>query len=67
MFADEPFMQAASLPNVWRYRNAFEGKLPDVMEHMADVHRSLVAHSGKLSGETFKSQVAFVIEIWENW
>lgn len=41
--------------------------MPDVMEHMADVHRSLVAHAGKLSGETFKSQVAFVIEIWENW
>lgn len=37
------------------------------MEHMADVHRSIVADAGKLTGERFKSQVAFVIEIWEKW
>lgn len=37
------------------------------MEHLADLHRSLVAYAGRLSGESFKSQVVFVLEIWENW
>jgi U2-associated protein SR140 len=37
------------------------------MEHLADLHRSLVAYAGRLSAESFKSQVVFVIEMWENW
>lgn len=37
------------------------------MEHFAEVHRALVAQAGRLSAESFKSQVLFVLGVWENW
>jgi U2-associated protein SR140 len=55
------------MPNVWRYRQAFESRLPKVFEHLADLHRSLVAYSGRLGAESFRAQCGFVVEIWENW
>ncbi len=60
-------LQSSPLPNVWRYRQAFENLLPKVFEHLADVHRSLVAYSGRIGAEAFRAQCSFVVDIWENW
>ncbi len=55
------------MPNVWRYRQAFETRLPAVFSHLADLHRSLIAYSGRLGAESFRAQCGFVVSIWENW
>lgn len=46
---------------------AFESRLPAVFAHLAKVHQSLSAYSGKIAAEVFRGQVGAVIEIWEGW
>ncbi|WWD06619.1 hypothetical protein V865_004712 [Kwoniella europaea PYCC6329] len=58
---------ASSLPNVWKYRQAFESRLPPVFSHLSTVYQSLLAYSGKISADVFRGQVAAVLEIWERW
>ncbi|WVR09161.1 hypothetical protein IAU60_006223 [Kwoniella sp. DSM 27419] len=58
---------ASPLPNVWKYRQAFESRLPPVFAHLSTVYQSLLAYSGKISADVFKGQVAAVLEIWERW
>nr|XP_019047928.1 U2-associated protein SR140 [Kwoniella bestiolae CBS 10118]OCF26858.1 U2-associated protein SR140 [Kwoniella bestiolae CBS 10118] len=58
---------ASSLPNVWKYRQAFESRLPPVFSHLSTVYQSLLAYSGKISADVFKGQVVAVLEIWERW
>lgn len=58
---------ASPLPNVWKYRLAFETRLPPVFTHFCAVHRSLNAYSGKIAADVFKQQVLGMVEIWENW
>ncbi|KAK8843431.1 hypothetical protein IAR55_007088 [Kwoniella newhampshirensis] len=58
---------ASSLPNVWKYRHAFEKRLPPVFAHLSTVYQSLLAYSGKISADVFRAQVAAVLDIWERW
>ncbi|OCF31376.1 U2-associated protein SR140 [Kwoniella heveanensis BCC8398] len=58
---------ASPLPNVWKYRQAFESRLPPVFAHLSTVYQSLLAYSGKISADVFKAQVAAVLDIWERW
>ncbi|KAE8543440.1 hypothetical protein D1P53_000153 [Cryptococcus gattii VGV] len=52
---------ASPLPNVWRYRHAFEHRLPPVLAHLNTVEKSLMAYSGKISADVFRGQVGNVI------
>lgn len=58
---------ASPLPNVWKYRLAFEKRLPLVFAHLSIVKQSLDAYSGKISADVFNSQVLAVLDIWERW
>lgn len=58
---------ASPLPNVWRYRHAFEHRLPPVLAHLNTVEKSLMAYSGKISADVFRGQVGNVLDIWERW
>ncbi|ORX39062.1 hypothetical protein BD324DRAFT_618400 [Kockovaella imperatae] len=58
---------ASPLPNVWKYRLAFEQRLPKVFAHLSDVEKSLRAYSGIISADVFKTQVLTVLEIWDRW
>ncbi|WRT68937.1 uncharacterized protein IL334_005919 [Kwoniella shivajii] len=58
---------ASPLPNVWKYRQAFESRLPPVFAHLSTVYQSLLAYSGKISADVFRGQVALVLDIWERW
>lgn len=59
--------QASPLPNVWRYRQAFEKRLNHVFDHLATVHRNLLEHAGTISAHVFRQQVEAVLELWERW
>lgn len=59
--------QSSSLPNVWRYRQSFEGRLPAVFEHFAIIHSRLLEYSGTMSANVFIQQVDAVLDIWESW
>jgi len=65
VFGTKP--QASPLPNVWRYRLAFEKRLPQVFVHFKGVFDSLHAYSGNISAMVFKDQVGAVLEVWERW
>lgn len=60
-------LQSSSLPNVWRYRQSFESRLPAVFEHFATIHSRLLEYSGTLSANVFIQQVDAVLDIWERW
>lgn len=55
---------AAPLPNAWRYRAAFEAKLPVIFAHLADVARAL---GGRIRQESWRASVRAVLEVWESW
>ncbi|KAF9981939.1 U2 snRNP-associated SURP domain-containing protein, partial [Modicella reniformis] len=52
------------LPNVWKFRTAFEQKLPVVFETLNAIYRNIDA---RLKAEQFRRQIANVLAIWENW
>ncbi|BEI83938.1 hypothetical protein CcaverHIS002_0405420 [Cutaneotrichosporon cavernicola] len=58
---------SSTLPNVWRYRQSFETRLPNVFEHFAKIHSRLLEYSGTLSANVFIQQVDAVLDIWERW
>ncbi|KAK1922466.1 hypothetical protein DB88DRAFT_355185 [Papiliotrema laurentii] len=58
---------ASPIPNVWKYRLAFEKRLPMVFAHFKSVYDSLHAYSGNISADVFKAQVNVVLEVWERW
>lgn len=55
---------ACPVPNAWKYRNAFESRLPSVFEHLGAVARSF---PGRMKAEGFKRLVLNVLECWETW
>ncbi|KAK4687331.1 hypothetical protein P7C73_g2781, partial [Tremellales sp. Uapishka_1] len=59
--------EASSLPNVWKYRHAFETRLEPIFAHLASVYDRLNAYSGRISADVFKQQVGAVLAIWERW
>ncbi|CAK9786839.1 unnamed protein product [Cutaneotrichosporon oleaginosum] len=58
---------SSSLPNVWRYRQSFERRLPAVFEHFAIIHSRLREYSSTMSANVFIQQVDAVLDIWEGW
>ncbi|ODN91468.1 U2-associated protein SR140 [Cryptococcus wingfieldii CBS 7118] len=58
---------ASPLPNVWRYRQAFEARLPPVWAHLKGVETSLEAYKGRISADVFGKSVGSVLDIWERW
>jgi hypothetical protein len=58
---------ASPLPNVWKYRLAFEKRLPAVFSHLNVVCQSLDAYSGKISADVFRGQVHAVLDVWDRW
>ncbi|RSH95364.1 hypothetical protein EHS25_000451 [Saitozyma podzolica] len=58
---------ASPMPNVWKYRLAFERRLPEIFAHLSVVYQSLLAYSGRISADIFRQQVGAVLEIWERW
>ncbi|KAG0356558.1 hypothetical protein BC939DRAFT_460171 [Gamsiella multidivaricata] len=52
------------LPNVWKFRSAFEVKLPAIFEALNAIYRSIEA---RLKAEQFRRQISGVLAIWENW
>lgn len=55
------------MPNVWKYRLAFERRLPEIFAHLFVVYQSLLAYNGRISADIFRQQVGAVLEIWERW
>src|SRR5689334_6231669 len=55
------------MPNVWKYRLAFERRLPEIFAHLSVVYQSLLAYNGRISADIFRQQVGAVLEIWERW
>lgn len=60
-------VEASPLPNVWKYRQAFERQLPAIVSHFADVHDRLLAYRGTITADIFRQQVEAVLTIWERW
>ncbi|WVO15268.1 hypothetical protein L204_102924 [Cryptococcus depauperatus] len=58
---------ASPLPNVWRYRPAFEHRLPPILSHLHIVYQSLLAYKGKISADVFRTQIENVLAVWERW
>ncbi|KAF9350385.1 U2 snRNP-associated SURP domain-containing protein [Mortierella sp. NVP85] len=55
---------SVSLPNVWKFRSAFEQKLPVIFDAFNGIYRNIDA---RLKAEQFRRQIANVLAIWENW
>ncbi|KAG8963701.1 hypothetical protein FRC03_002673 [Tulasnella sp. 419] len=55
---------AATIPNVWKFRQEFQLRLPDVFDHLSTIYHSF---PGRITAETFKKQIVSVVEIWEDW
>ncbi|KAL1406050.1 hypothetical protein Q8F55_007733 [Vanrija albida] len=58
---------ASPMPNVWRYRQVFESRLPTTFAHFATVHQRLLDLVGTVAANVFEQQVDAVLSIWEGW
>ncbi|CAG8533918.1 5307_t:CDS:10 [Acaulospora colombiana] len=45
---------SVSIPNAWKFRTGFEGRLPEIFEHLNEVYRSITA---RLKAETFRPYI----------
>ncbi|CAG8587192.1 15009_t:CDS:10 [Acaulospora morrowiae] len=48
----------------YRLKSRFEGRLPEIFEHLNEVYRSIAA---RLKAETFRRQITTILNVWENW
>jgi len=55
---------AAPLPMAWKFRQEFQSRLGLVFDHFSTIYHSF---PGRITAETFKSQITSVIDIWEDW
>lgn len=55
------------LASQWKYRGAFEARLPVVFDHFGSLYSSFKAQAGRLSAEQFKSQLSNVLDVLEIW
>ncbi len=51
-------------PNVWKYRSAFEAKLPLICHHLGQISKNI---PGRLRQEQYKSFIIAVLDAWEQW
>jgi U2-associated protein SR140 len=55
---------AIPLPGAWRFRQEFQNRLGLVFDHLSGIYHSF---PGRITAETFKTQITSVIDIWEDW
>lgn len=55
---------AAPLPMAWKFRQEFQSRLGLVFDHFSTIYHSF---PGRITAETFKSQITGVLDIWEDW
>ncbi|KAH9176395.1 hypothetical protein EDB89DRAFT_1941163 [Lactarius sanguifluus] len=55
---------AAPLPMAWKFRQEFQSRLGLVFDHFSTIYHSF---PGRITAETFKSQITTVLDIWEDW
>jgi U2-associated protein SR140 len=55
---------AAPLPMAWKFRQEFQSRLGLVFDHFSTIYHSF---PGRITAETFKSQITAVVDIWEDW
>jgi len=55
---------AAPLPMAWKFRQEFQSRLGLVFDHFSTIYHSF---PGRITAETFKSQITAVLDIWEDW
>lgn len=55
---------AAPLPMAWKFRQEFQSRLGLVFDHFSTIYHSF---PGRITAETFKSQITSVVDIWEDW
>lgn len=53
-----------SIPNVWKYRAAFELKLRSVFLHVNKMYRKI---DSRMGAEIFRRQIDNLLNIWETW
>jgi U2-associated protein SR140 len=55
---------AASVPSAWKFRQEFQSRLGLVFDHLSSIYHSF---PGRITAETFKSQISGVVDVWEDW
>ena len=55
---------AAPLPMAWKFRQEFQSRLGLVFDHFSTIYHSF---PGRITAETFKSQITAVVDLWEDW
>jgi U2-associated protein SR140 len=62
-------LTAPQLPSrrQWKYRDVFEARLVPVFDHLGELYQSFKAQAGRLSAETFRGQVAGVLDVLDLW
>lgn len=55
---------AAPLPMAWKFRQEFQSRLGLVFDHLSTIYHSF---PGRITAETFKKQIASIVDIWEDW
>ncbi|OLL24289.1 U2 snRNP-associated SURP motif-containing protein [Neolecta irregularis DAH-3] len=55
---------SSGVPNVWKYRQLFESRLPEVFIHLNVIHKSF---DGRIKAENFRRQIQNITSIWESW
>jgi len=48
----------------WKFRQEFQSRLGLVFDHFSTIYHSF---PGRITAETFKSQITAVVDIWEDW
>lgn len=48
----------------WKFRQEFQSRLGLVFDHFSTIYHSF---PGRITAETFKSQITGVLDIWEDW
>jgi len=48
----------------WKFRQEFQSRLGLVFDHFSTIYHSF---PGRITAETFKSQITGVVDIWEDW
>lgn len=52
------------IPNVWKYRSAFESQLVGIFKHLKSVADSI---DSRIRRENFRRLVTSVLDVWDSW
>ncbi|KAI9479408.1 hypothetical protein BX667DRAFT_477360, partial [Coemansia mojavensis] len=55
---------STTVPNAWRLRECFEGRLEEIFNALSETYRRI---EGRLKAEHFRKQVLAVLAVWETW